>query len=105
MTADTAEAPASASDDSRHSGVEVSGIGVRPLGSKVGRTAGGLVIDANEHLEHYEPSAAMSIPTMKSVTKGVTKNVRDVIRVFEIEGAHIEVTQEQIDRVRMSKYM
>jgi hypothetical protein len=75
-----------------------------PFGSST-RT---VVVDATKHLESHQGSRTTSsgklIPGVKDVTKAVVNHAKHCGRMFRVDNEIFEVNEEQLDRVRMSKY-
>jgi hypothetical protein len=79
-----------------------------PFGSSVVSTTRTVVVNPEEQLEaHRDSTSSNLIPGVKDVTKGmydVARNAKTYIRIFRIgDNESLEVSQEQLDRVRMSK--
>jgi hypothetical protein len=76
----------------------------RSFGSNTTRT---IVVDATQHLESGSTSSGQLIPGVKDMTKGmqdVVRSAKDCVKIFRVDNEIFEVNQEQLDRVRMSKY-
>jgi hypothetical protein len=66
-----------------------------------------VVVDATKHLEEGSTTSDKLVPGVDDVTKGVqdvVTSAKHFVRIFRIDNEIFEVNEEQLDRVRMSKY-
>jgi hypothetical protein len=74
------------------------------FGSNTTRT---IVVDAALHLEAGSIKSGKLIPGVEDVTIGmqdVVRSAKHCVRIFRVDNEIFEVNEEQLDRVRMSKY-
>jgi hypothetical protein len=79
-----------------------------PFGSSISTTRT-VVVDATKHLESHQGSTSSGklIPGVKDVTSAVhdvVKHAKHCVRMFRVDNEIFEVNEEQLDRVRMSKF-
>jgi hypothetical protein len=79
-----------------------------PFGSNISTTRTA-VVDATTHLESHQGSTSSGklVPGVKDVTKAVhdaVNHAKHCVRMFRVDNEIFEVNEEQLDRVRMSKY-